>query len=101
AGIPGSQGGGPGWHGDEHLRLVHGQRRLHAGLPPCGAVRLRGLERGRGKPLRPGPDAQGAEGRHSDLHGIVVPGAWTEGWVNSDPRLAGREGKMKDEASYI
>ena len=47
----------PDRHRGQHLRAVHGQRRLHARLPPGRPARLRGLEHRGGQPLRPGADA--------------------------------------------
>ena len=64
-------------------------RDLHLVVPS----RLRGLEHRGGEPLRPGPDAQGAEGRHPPVHGTVLPGPRTEGRIRAILASAGQEGR--------
>ena len=58
-------------------------RDLHLAVPS----RLRGLEHRGGEPLRPGPDAQGAEGRHPPVHGTGVPIPRPKGRITNDLRL--------------
>ena len=89
----GGPGGGPDGDSGEHLRLVHGQRHLHARLASGGAVRLCGLQHRGGESLCPGPDAQGTEGRHPSVHGTVLSDLRTEGGVRCDTRLGGPGGK--------
>ena len=68
--LSGSQNAGPHRNSCEHLRAVHGQRRLHARFSPVRAARLRGFEHAGRESRGPRPNGKGAEGRHSAIDGV-------------------------------
>ena len=65
----------PDRHRREHLRAVHGQRRLHARLPPVRAARLRGLEHRGGEPR-----TRSSRWRRCSRPTCGRPMSWT--WLN-------------------